>query len=267
MNTTQTIELIRRLAREYNKPEYFDNDPIIFPKFFYEAYMNKPSRVAQIHKNFQIPKGYKVQLPDIEIVAVIASYLAWGRRNMILRDIKRALDQMGWKPLAYVMAGEYKNEDTSLHRTIKWSDFAAVCQRLREFYAESVTLENLSVEELRVRIFGQKKDNSAANKKIHLLRRWMARQDGVVDLGLWKQIPENELIIPLDTHVHQTALSLGITKRRNANLQTAREITDFLLKAFPLDPCQGDFALFAYAVENSSSKKTKFATDYEQKKK
>lgn len=252
-----TIAIVRRLAEEYNKPKYFENDPIIFPKFFYEAYTGGPSTVKETHKEFKIPKGYKVQLKDIEIVAVIASYLAWGRRSMILRDTERALDEMEWKPLEYVMAGRYKGDCMSLHRTILWSDFASVCQRLKEFYATNSTLEDLSVDELRTKIFGQKKDNSAANKKIHMLRRWMVRKDGLVDLGIWSHISETELIIPLDTHVRQTALAMGITKRQSANFTTAREITDFLLKAFPSDPCKGDFALFAYAIENKNKNKKK----------
>lgn len=40
---------------------------------------------------------------------------------------------------------------------------------------------------IRTAIFGSKPDPNAANKKIHMFRRWMVRNDGIVDLGVWKQ--------------------------------------------------------------------------------
>ena len=146
------------------------------------------------------------------------------------------------------MTGEYRNDSTSLHRTVRWSEFAGICARLKEFYQHNDSLETLTPGQMRVRVYGQKDDPSAANKKIHMLRRWMVRDDGKVDLGLWKQIDKRELIIPLDVHVHRTAMNLGITSRRSADIRTAGEITRFLLKVFPDDPVLGDFALFAVAA-------------------
>lgn len=221
-------EIIRNLALEYNKEEFFTGDPIVFPKHFAE-------------------KSASIQ--DIEIAGIIAAHLAWGRRDMILRDCRRAFDEMGWQPYSYVMAGKYKDDDASLHRTIKWSEFAAICGRLREFYSKNETLEKLSAQEIRIQIFGQKEDKKAANKKIHMFRRWMVRNDGIVDLGIWRSISPSDLIIPLDVHVHRSALNMGITQRKGADIVTAVEITQFLKEIFPEDPCMGDFALFAYAAE------------------
>ncbi|MBR5736207.1 MAG: TIGR02757 family protein [Bacteroidales bacterium] len=224
-------------ARRYNSPEYFKTDPIIFPK-----------RFAGL-----MARG-KASLQDVEIAAVIAAHLAWGRRDMIVRDCNRAFDEMGWQPFAYVRRGCYRNEDCSLHRTVKWSEFARICSNLKAFYEENDSLESLSQDEMRTRIYGQKSDPSAANKKINMLRRWMVRNDGIVDLGLWKHTSPAELIIPLDVHVHRVALETGLTKRRQADLKTALEITDGLKKIFPGDPCLGDFALFAYGAERAAGK-------------
>ena len=57
-----------------------------------------------------------------------------------------------------------------------------------------------------------------------------------------------QLIIPLDTHVHQISLELGLTQQRTATLKTALEITEALSHIFPDDPCLGDFALFGYDI-------------------
>ena len=225
MSETEVMQLLREYAAQYNDWKYFTGDPIIFPKHF-----------------------AGLMADDVEVAAAVAAHLAWGRREMIVRDCRRAMDEMGWQPYGYVMTGEYRNDSTSLHRTVRWSEFAGICARLKEFYQHNDSLETLTPGQMRVRVYGQKDDPSAANKKIHMLRRWMVRDDGKVDLGLWKQIDKRELIIPLDVHVHRTAMNLGITSRRSADIRTAGEITRFLLKVFPDDPVLGDFALFAVAA-------------------
>ena len=224
-------------ARRYNSPDYFKTDPIIFPRHF-AALMEKGGACLQ----------------DVEIAAVIAAHLAWGRRDMIVRDCNRAFDEMEWRPYDYVRNGCYRDEDKSLHRTVKWSEFAKICRNLKQFYEENESLEILTQDQMRARIYGQKSDPSAANKKINMLRRWMVRNDGIVDLGLWKSISPADLIIPLDVHVHRVALETGLTKRRQADLKTALEITEGLKKIFPGDPCLGDFALFAYGAERAAGK-------------
>lgn len=259
----EKIRIVRQLAQQYNKEEYFQGDPIIFPKHFARLMQGKEgipglggtcgtsassSGPGAVGKGKTTPQGREYTLQDVEIAAVIAAHLAWGRRDMIVRDCKRAFDEMGWEPYRYVMAGSYRADDSSLHRTIKWSEFAAICGRLKELYSKDRSLEALSPDEFRVQVYGQKSDPKAANKKIHMLRRWMVRNDGIVDLGLWKSITPQELVIPLDVHVHRSSLNLGVTSRNSADITTALEITEFLKEAFPGDPCKGDFALFAYAA-------------------
>lgn len=241
-----TKQIIRSLAEQYNKEEYFRGDPVIFPKHFARL-MHGENGIGGLGDNREL-SGRKYTLQDVEIAAVIAAHLAWGRRDMIVRDCKRAFDEMDWEPYKYVMAGSYRNEDSSLHRTIKWSEFAAICGRLKEYYSTSSSLEPLTPDEIRVRVYGQKSDPKAANKKIHMMRRWMVRNDGIVDLGLWKNTSPATLVIPLDVHVHRSSRNLGITSRNSADITTAMEITRFLSEIFPGDPCMGDFALFAYAA-------------------
>lgn len=264
----EKVETIRTLAEQYNKEEYFTGDPIIFPKHFARLMQGKEgisglgcssggdtacTRACGCRENGTGSElsGRKYTLQDVEIAAIIAAHLAWGRRDMIVRDCRRAFDEMGWEPYKYVMAGVYRDEDASLHRTIKWSEFAAICGRLREFYSKNESIEYLTPDEIRVKIYGQKSDKKAANKKIHMMRRWMVRNDGIVDLGLWKSISPAELVIPLDVHVHRSSRNLGITARNSADITTALQITGWLSEVFPGDPCKGDFALFAYAAENS----------------
>lgn len=239
-------ETITELARAYNNPIYFETDPIIFPKHFY-LLMNGEKGLFN-----EAPScNESITLQDVEIAGLVAAHLAWGRRDMIVRDTKRAMDEMGWQPYKYVMEGKYRNSDSSLHRTVKWSEFARICQNMREYYSEHESVETLSADQIRVKIYGQKSNLKMANKKIHMFRRWMVRNDGIVDLGLWKKTDPAELVIPLDVHVHRSALKLGITGRKSCDFTTALQITRYLKRIFPQDPCLGDFALFAYAASAS----------------
>lgn len=221
-------------AEEYNDPKYFQEDPIIFP-----------TRFAQLHMSG------KASLADVEIAALLSAHLAWGRRSMIVRDCDRMFNEMGWKPYDYVMNGEYRDEAVSLHRTIKWSEFASICRRMKNIYSQKESIEGLTDAQIRTEIFGQKEDRHAPNKKINMMRRWMVRDDGKVDLGLWKNTDKKELILPLDVHVYSQATALGLTGRKQKDIVTAREITDAFKEIFPDDPCLGDFALFGYGVSNS----------------
>lgn len=214
-------------ADKYNDLQYFQEDPIAFPRHFAER---------------------DAALQDVEVAAVFAAHFAWGRRSMIVRDTERLMDEMQWRPYEYVMNGVWRDDDTSAHRTVKWKEVAAICGRLKEVYSERESLESLSVAEIRTRVYGQKPDAKAPNKKINMMRRWLVRRDGKVDLGLWRDSDPARLIIPLDVHVYEEASALGLTSRRAKDIGTAEEITDAFREIWPDDPCRGDFALFGYGV-------------------
>ena len=218
---------LRQWADTYNNPEYFREDPIAFPREF-------ASRGAG--------------LKDIEIAAVFAAHFAWGRRSMIVRDCNRLFDEMEWRPSDYVMKGCWRCDAASAHRTVRWSEVASICARLKEYYSGYDSLERLDAGQIRTGVYGQKEDPKAANKKINMMRRWMVRRDGKVDLGLWKDTDPATLVIPLDVHVYQEAEALGLTDRRQKDLRTAVQITDAFREIWPADPCLGDFALFGYGI-------------------
>ena len=225
--TADIADKIRSWAEKYNDPQYFQEDPIAFPRHF---------------------AGVGAPLQDVEIAAVFAAHFAWGRRVMIVRDTTRLMDEMQWHPYDYVMAGQWRSDESSAHRTIRWSEVAAICGRLRDWYLQHSSLESMDAAQMRTLVYGQKPDPKAPNKKINMLRRWMVRCDGRVDLGLWLSIDPSELVIPLDVHVYDEALALGLTARRPKDITTALEITDAFREIWPEDPCKGDFALFGYGV-------------------
>ena len=70
----------------------------------------------------------------------------------------------------------------------------------------------------------------------------MVRKDDV-DPGFWQGVEPAKLIIPLDTHMHRIALENELTKRKNADMKTASEITRAFAEFSPKDPVKYDFAL------------------------
>lgn len=225
-------------AETYNDPLYFEEDPIAFPTRF--AGLLRTGRAC---------------LQDVETAAVFAAHFAWGRRAMIVRDCTRLFDEMDWKPYDYVMHGAYRDYPSSIHRTVKWCEVAAICRSLKEIFSRQSSLEGLTPQQWRTDVFGQKPDPKAPNKKINMLRRWMVRDDGKVDLGLWKDTSPADLLIPLDVHVYDVASALGLTSRRQKDILTARQITDSFNDIFPGDPCKGDFSLFGYGVTHPKAGK------------
>ena len=227
---------LRDWAEKYNNPVWFTEDPIAFPTRF-AGWM----------------KEGKACLQDVEVAAVFAAHFAWGRRAMIVRDCSRLFDEMQWRPFDYVMSGDWRDDPISIHRTVKWSEVAQICRRLRDFYSAGPgrSLEELGTDGIRTKIFGQKEDPKAPNKKINMMRRWMVRRDGMVDLGLWTNTDPADLLIPLDVHVWQEATALGLTSRKQKDIVTVKEITAALEEVFPGDPCKGDFALFGYGIANA----------------
>ncbi len=120
----------------------------------------------------------------------------------------------------------------------------------------------LSPNDLIMNCFAQSFQNSAivpkgknsANKRIHMFLRWMVRQNSPVDLGLWTWFNPADLLIPLDVHVMQEAVKLGLLPENStASRKTAILLTNKLAQIFPNDPCRADFALFGLGVDTNDT--------------
>ena len=56
-------------------------------------------------------------------------------------------------------------------------------------------------------------------------------------------MPQNHLIIPLDTHVARISRFIGLSRRATPDGKMAVEITESLRRLEPADPLRYDFAL------------------------
>ena len=78
--------------------------------------------------------------------------------------------------------------------------------------------------------------------------RWLVRDDGIVDMGVWTAISPAQLFIPLDVHVGDTARALGMISRRANDKKTVVQLTQLLRTMRPNDPVLYDYALFGIGI-------------------
>ena len=90
--------------------------------------------------------------------------------------------------------------------------------------------------------------NNTALKRINMALRWLVRDDGIVDMGVWNAIKPSQLFIPLDVHVGNTARALGLITRKANDKKTVLELTDILRQMRPSDPVVYDYALFGIGI-------------------
>ncbi|WP_232379319.1 TIGR02757 family protein [Polyangium fumosum] len=212
---------------------------------------------------------------DQEIVAMIASSLAFGNVKALCAKIEDALARLG--PRVAEIADDPAAVRARLagfrHRVYRDEDLAGLVigtravqrahgslgQALTDKLAASGNLREALgawVREIRERgelgagaggrrgaehILPDPSKGSAV-KRILLLVRWMARPADGVDLGLW-DVPTSRLIIPVDTHIHKLSRNLGLTERTSADFRAAEEITAALARLDPEDPVKYDFSL------------------------
>ena len=82
--------------------------------------------------------------------------------------------------------------------------------------------------------------------------RWLCRRDGIVDLGIWRQIDPARLMMPVDVHVSRTGRTLGLIERKANDRRTVEMLTEKLSILCPEDPVKYDFALFGIGVEGGT---------------
>ncbi len=247
----------------YNRKEFIEDDPICVPH--------------QFNQNC-----------DIEMAAFFASIFAWGNRKTIISKTKELMARMDNSPYDYILNHSELDLKSLLgfkHRTFNETDLLYIVYKFNHLFNEHHSIENLffpmhsnleNAVEVGLNRFNflmfddeiaphrTKKHISypakkAACKRLNMFLRWMVRNDGIVDFGIWKNISPSQLIIPLDVHVFRIAKMEGILNAKSANWNAAVELTQRLKIYDEADPVKYDFALFGLgAMHKKSGKLTGF---------
>lgn len=247
------VSLLEEEAARINSPEFIAEDPVQFPRRF-------------------------ADIRDIEMVSLLAAMIAWGNRKMICRDAERLLNIMNHEPYLYLKSGDYEALDDrrNIHRTFFAADLKHFMRGMRLIYEKFPTLDALGaslglkdspapawrlVEEIQKYMCaanGGCTDSrcfptnlaSSALKRVNMALRWLVRDDGIVDMGVWKSIPKSRLFIPLDVHVGNISRRLGLLGRKSNDRKSVEELTAVLRSLDPEDPVKYDFALFGIGIES-----------------
>lgn len=214
-----------------------------------------------------------------ETIAFIASCLSYGSRRVFIPRIQYLLDCSRSEPYEWIRSGRFAldipDNDQCFYRLYTNSMLRALLHALQTMYETYGDLENyiryyaninkdnpqtdaITAIEAICEFFLKHdaigivpKNTTSSCKRICMFLRWMVRTDSSVDLGIWSDfIHQRSLIIPLDTHVIQQSLQLGLISSKTASISVARKLTDKLLEIFPDDPLKADFALFGYGVSH-----------------
>ena len=247
-------DILDEAVARINVPEFIPADPVQFPHRFTDK-------------------------KDIEIVSFLVATISWGKRQMILRNANRLLEILENEPYRFVLNGNIDaiSADQNIHRTFFGRDLKYFLYGFRELYKKYGTLEDFALKteantdsypawKLTAEMSALFADANVGKfqsirclpgnlkntplKRINMALRWLVRNDGIVDLGVWDVIKPSQLFIPLDVHVADTSRKLGILSRNANDRRSAEEITDCLRKFDPEDPIKYDFALFGLGIED-----------------
>jgi uncharacterized protein (TIGR02757 family) len=209
------------------------------------------------------------ELKDREVAGLIAALLAYGRVQQILKSVSTVLDFIG-EPFNYLKNSTKKDIYSDFkcfkHRFTTGEDISSLLFSIKEIINDWGSLSNcfyigfdknadtvLPALRVFIKKFGEKIDNkynsllsipegSSAFKRFNLYLRWMIRKDNV-DPGGWTGIPQSKLIVPLDVHMYRICCGLNFTKRKQADIKSALNITHNFRSFSPDDPVMFDFAL------------------------
>lgn len=249
MTKEEVGKLLTEYAQHYEKIEFLEGDPSWF--------------MHQV-------EGLRNQ----EAMAFIASSLSYGSRSQFLPKIQKILDWAQGDIDLWVREGHFRQhlregDTTCFYRLYNCNAMYRFLSAYQQLMSEHDTLGNyirqnasdgFSAIQAICHYFSQHgasevipKDTSSACKRVCMFLRWMVRSNSPVDLGLWSSfIDRRTLIMPLDTHVLQQSVRLGLLTSRTTSMSTARRLTAALAQIFPSDPLRADFALFGYGVNHST---------------
>jgi uncharacterized protein (TIGR02757 family) len=239
-----TEETLEQFYDRFNRREFVHPDPI---EFLYP---------------------YK-DIRDRELVAFIASSLAYGRVGQILKSVAAVLDKMS-SPARFIRTASRPSIQRRFfhfkHRFTTAKELISMLGGLQCILNQYDGLEDCFTAGLNpgdetvlpalsaftgklisasgggIRSLVPEPEKGSACKRLHLFLRWMVRRDAV-DPGGWDPGLTSKLIVPIDTHMHRIGLALGFTRRRQADRRTAVEITSGFRKYSSHDPVKYDFSL------------------------
>lgn len=242
-------QFLNEKVEQYNQPKFIESDPI------------------------QIPHQF-TKKEDVEIAGFLTATIAWGKRQMIIKNAQKMMELLGNSPYDFIMNHQEKDLEFEhfVHRTFNLIDFKYFIKSLKNIYQnhnglETIFSKNIKDESTKNSIHEFKKIffeiehpqrttkhvsdpiKGSAAKRINMYLRWMVRNDQKgVDFGIWKTISPSVLSCPLDVHSGNVARKLGLLNRKQNDWKALQELDNNLRLLDKNDPVKYDFALFGLGI-------------------
>lgn len=252
MNNNELKKLLDESYQKYNTLDFIETDPI------------------------QIPHSFSGK-ENIEISAFLAATIAWGKRNMIIKNAKKMMEVLDNNPFDFITNAtkkDFYNIEPFVHRTFQHIDFLFFLKSIQNIYKNKGGLEEVfwngykknhsvkdAIANFRKEFFSiphpartekhiaNVHKNSAA-KRINLFLMWLIRRDNVgVHFGLWDKFNPANLMLPLDVHTANMSRALELLTRTQNDWKAVVELTENLRKFDPNDPTKYDFAIFGLDID------------------
>jgi uncharacterized protein (TIGR02757 family) len=249
---------INSIYRQYHSSRYIGMDPLVCVRNFL-----KPG--------------------ERELTGLLAAGLSYGRVENIISSIRHIIESSDGDPLPYTLETTFTRKKKDFknfrHRFNTGDDIALLLETVKSAIADSGSLEaifcrGLSAGQANIRpalekfiaylrslaqsIAGPRTAsfdyllcspvNGSACKRMNMFLRWMVRCDDGIDLGVWKNVSQSLLVMPVDVHVARVARRFELTTRVSADWSMAEQITESLKKIDPDDPVKYDFSLCRYGM-------------------
>lgn len=210
------------------------------------------------------------------MVGLIAASLAYGRVEMIMKNVGRVLGTLGSRPRSWVETISKKDLNLVfkgfVYRFATQAHLICLIQGIQSVLRDFGSIEacltagmsdrdetvlpgltflyrHLDPEGRCGHLLADPAKNSAC-KRSHLFLRWMVRDDAV-DPGGWTGVRPDQLMIPLDRHMYTAGTMLGFTRRKSADRKTCLEITSGFKQICPEDPVKYDFSLTRFGIRRN----------------
>lgn len=249
LSQNELHDFLDEKASLYESPWFIDEDPVQIPHLFSKK-------------------------EDIEIAGFLTATIAWGKRSLILKSCRTLMERMDYSPGDFVINAsvvETEKFNGFVYRTFNGIDLVYFMKALQAIYRHHDGLHGVFFEgyakggmfealaHFREVFMGFNAPvrtgkhvasvmKNASAKRLNMFLRWMVRHSSPVDFGLWTNISESDLLVPLDLHVARVARSLGLLERKQNDFKSVKELTSKLSDFRPHDPVFYDYALFGLGI-------------------
>lgn len=212
---------------------------------------------------------------EIELACFVSAMLSFGSRKQFIPKIRSVLEtaDKSWGIKKWLLSQNYnsdfsKENDAKFYRFYSYADMNSLFCNLEKAVKTDGSLGNAlktiyeknpekHLMDIISEYFADCKivshGKNSAHKRTNMFLRWMVRQNSSVDAGLWNWYSPENLVIPMDVHVLQESIKLGLLpENAKPDRKSAQLLTNQLKEVFPYDPCKGDFALFGLGVDENN---------------